>query len=584
MILVERPQELEDNISMFDGVKVLGCDTETTGLDPHVNKIRLLQLGNGRETLVVDVFKTGVEATAKYLKPILTSTEIVKVFHNAKFDLKFIKNQLKVDVERIYDSFLASTLLEGGIQKEKGYHGLDKVSERYTGIKVVKDQQRSDWSGILSKEQIEYAANDVDVLFPIREAQIIKLKEEKLTKVAKLEFDAVLPVAWLELCGFYLDMEEWGGVAGKHLEEANEYAELIYDELQGILEQPDLFGKATINLNSPQQITKYFNMLGIPMPENTRADTLLPMVKDYPIIGHFLEYKKHTKSSGTFGEGYRKFIHPVTGRIHADFFQLRAETGRFGVSRPNLNQIPRDNAHRGCFKAAPGNVIISNDFSQEELRILADFSGDRKFKALFLSGHDFHEATAATMLNLDINNISPDERDLAKRCNFGIAYCAGPQRLSDMAGIPFDEAADVIKTYFKTFTRVDKWMKYQKIISIRDRQVRSASGRIIKLEFDKNNWSEVARSQRNGVNSPIQGTGADILKRSLRVFYDNSLHLQDQIKLVNIVHDEINVESPENISLEVAELLKTSMITAGEEFIKSVPVKVDTKIGRVWNK
>lgn len=575
MILVERETELKN---IFEGEKILSLDTETTGLDAIKDKIRLLQLATPSEVLVIDVFKVGIEATARFVKPLLEHKEITKIVHNGKFDLKFIKQQLGCDVERIYDTFIASMLLEHGVRRPKGYHALDQVLFRELGKVISKDLQTSDWSGVLSKSQIEYAAADVMELFSLREAQMKRLKAEKLNKVAKLEFDAVLPIAWLELCGFYLDMDDWVRVAEHHLIQANEYAEKIYAELQPVLEQQDLFGQATINLNSHQQVQKSFRALGIPMPDSTREFFLTPLTKDYPIIEWLLEYRGHIKAFGTFGAAYQPFIHPVTGRIHADFFQLGAETGRFTVSNPNLNQIPKDPEHRGCFKAEPGWKLIANDFSQEELRILADFSGDKKFQELFFSDHDFHSATALQMFG------TLEKRDKAKNCNFGITYCAGPDKISKMSGMTYEEAEAVIKQYFKTFRGVKRWIDYQKYLGSSEKKVRSASGRIMEYNYEEGNWAQKAGVERNAVNGPIQATGADILKRTLRLFYDNAKKFGNQIKLVNVIHDELIVEAKEDIAEEVSTVLTQSMMTAGGEFVKAVPIKVDSKIMDKWRK
>lgn len=584
MIYIDTPQKLTDNLHYLENQPILGLDCETTGFSPLDCELRLIQVSTGKFTLVIDAFKIRKDFIAEQLKPYLESKEVVKILHNAKFDLKFIKHKLKIDVERIFDSYLASLIIEGGISMPKGYHGLDQVAQRYLGLDVDKTEQKSDWSKELSESQLEYAAKDVEVLFPLREKLIEVLKEWGLIKCAKLEFEAVLPTAWLELCGFYLNIDQWIKLADENLIKAQEIAESIYEDLQPVIPQTNLFGAGTINLNSPQQVQKYFRAFGVPMPDSTREYLLNPLVNSYPIVGKLINYKKTIKASGSFGEKYREFISPVTGRVHADFMQIRAETGRYGVARPNLNQIPSDQKHRNCFQAEEGNKLISNDFSQEELRILADFSGDKKFRKVFQMGEDFHKATAALIFDIPVENVSKDQRDLAKRMNFGLTYGIGAAKFSMTAGISEDAAKIIIDKYFGTFKTVKTWINYQKFQVVQRGYSRSASGRITKYNFDRADRQAVASAQRNAVNMPMQATGADVLKRSLRIFYDESKVHHNNIKLVNIVHDEINLEVKESLAEEMAEMLKVCMIKAGSEFIQDVEVKVDCSIMDKWQK
>lgn len=586
MILIEREQELRD---IFTNDEVLGVDTETTGLSPHSDKLRLVQLSNGSETLVIDVFKIGKEPVGKFLRPILENSERKKVLHNAKFDIGFVKNQLNIDIEGIYDSYLASTLIRAGEKFEKGerdgYHGLEQVAKRTCDIDLSKEHQTSDWSGVLSEEQLKYAERDASALIPVRDAQIELLKAEKLTKTAKLEFDAVLPVSWQELSGFYLDIDEWTALANKHKIQADEAELKIIKELQPYIEQGTLFDDITINLDSWQQIQKYFRLAGVPMPDSTKEFFLTPLTKDYPIVQWLLDYRGHTKAFGTFGDSFREFINPVTGRIHCDIFQLGSITGRMSAYNPNMSQIPSDKEHRSCFKAQEGSSIISFDFSQEELRILADYSQDKKFIELFHTGGDFHYTTASRIFKKPVDKISDEERNLAKRISFGVAYCAGPGRMSMIANIPFNEAQLIIKLYFDTFKGVKRWMDYQKVKVIETKSARSMSGRLAKYDhLDLTDREQRAQMERYSVNFPIQATGADILKSALRKVYEVCKPYGKDIKLVNVVHDEIDLEIKDELIPEVAPKIKAAMVEAGEYFVQSVPIVVGEKISKVWIK
>jgi DNA polymerase-1 len=590
MKYVQEARELEKEIKTLYGKPSLGADTETTGLDPFTSELRLLQLSDGETDLVIDVKKVGKEATANYVRPILESEDTVKIFHNAKFDQKFIKHHLGIDIVRPFDSYLASLMIEGGISQPKGFHGLEQTLDRYTKIKVTKDEQLSDWSGELSESQLNYACGDVRPLCLLREEMIKILQKLSLIRVAKLEFDAILPIAWLELSGFYLDFEQWMVAAEANLVKANESADKIYAQLNDVIKQGSLFGASTINLDSHQQIEKYFTEIGVPIPKDengkyqTKAYLLEAMAEKYPIVQDLLDYRGYMKGYTSFGEKFGEFINPVTGRIHANFMQIGAETGRLAPNQPNLNQIPQNPAQRNCFKAEEGNTLVSNDYSQEELRILADFSGDKKFKGLFATGMDFHKATAMQIFNLKAEEVTPEIRTIAKRLNFGLTYGIGARKFALQAKISEAEARLIRQTYFNTFKTVNRWINYQKVKVLETHSARTASGRLMNFEFDTaNNW-DTAKAQRNAVNGPIQGTGADILKRALRVYYDASKPYHNDIKLVNIIHDEINIEVPKDKAEEMKDLLKTCMIQAGGDFVKDVEIKVDCKIKEYWNK
>lgn len=593
MIHIETAQQLKDNINLLETSKYVGLDSETTGLDPLQDKLRLIQLSDGNNTLVIDVFKVGREAVSAFLRPILESKDVVKILHNAKFDLKFIKHQLNIDVERIFDSMLCSILIEGGLAPmqengkrsfPKGFHGLEQVAERYLNRKVNKEEQKSDWSGTLTQEQLEYAGNDAEVMLPLREAIIEKLKENKLIKVAKLEFEAVLPVAWMELNGIFLDIDQWMAVANDQLQKSYQYEEEVCRELKDVIPQGSLFGEPTINLGSYQQVQKYFSAYGIPMPSSTKEQFLLPLEDEYPIIKTFLKYKKASKAHSSFGEKYKEFINPVSGRVHANFIQIGAETGRFACSNPNLMQIPKDKEHRNCFRAEEGNVFIICDYGQQELRLLADFSQDKALQEVFNSGIDFHIATAAKIFKKLVDDVTHDDRELAKRMNYLLTYGGGAQKFSELASIPKEQAQAIIDAYFAGFKGVKRWMNYQQAQVLNTRQARSMYNRMAKYAFDYDNFRERSGAQRNASNMPLQSSAADILKRVLRLFYEAVKPYNNKIKLVNIVHDELIVETDINLLETASNLLKECMQQAWKENIKSVGIDTEVKVTTCWQK
>jgi len=588
--IIENEEQLRTGMGLIDSSKELGLDTETYANDktwwssPHNAEIRLLQLSNDSDSLLLDFQKIPYELATEVLGPKLSDPSVIKVLHNAKYDLKFIKKHLKTDVEGIFDSMLASILIEGGRKTGKGYHGLEQTLKRYTDLDITKDEQTSDWSGELTESQIKYAAMDSQCLLPLREKITPTLIKLGLKRVAKLEFDFVLPVAWLELCGFYLDFEEWRKVALESKQKSEETADKIFELLQPVLPQGNLFGNETINLDSSQQVMKYFTALGIPMPEGTREWMLTPLAAQYPIVQLLLDYRGYQKGVTTFGETYEEFINPVTGRIHADYRTIGADTGRTAPSNPNLAQIPKEDKYRSCFKAQEGNTLVSGDWSQIELRILADLAKDKNAIQAFASGVDFHYAMASKVFRKPIDQVTSEERTFAKRVAFGIPYGLGLDKLAMQCNLPVAEASLIRSMYFDEIKAEKRWIDFQKQQVLRTRSARTVAGRLCLLGFDENDGMQRSMVQRKAVNSPIQGSSADILKRALRLFYNSTKHLQDKIKLVNIVHDQIDTETPKDLAEEVANILKDDMEKAGKEFLHLVEVKADINISERYKK
>lgn len=564
--------------------RILAVDTETTGLDPYTSSLRLLQISDGTTTLVFDLFKLRRTDVADALRPLFENKKIIKVFHNAKFDLKFIWRHLDIRVEGIFDSYLASQLIECGVHQASGYHGLAQCLERYCGITISKDEQKSDWSGQLTDEQIAYAEKDVEVLLPLRDAMVKKLYEMDLARVAKIEFECVLPVVWMEMSGIYLDMKDWIALAERHQEKANALYEEIVTELAPHIPQQTLFGLPNINLGSVQQVKHYLTLAGVPMPESTREFELKDLVPKYPIVGKYIDWKRHTKASTSFGEGYREFINPVTNRIHSQFNQMGTITGRFSCSQPNTNQIPADNEHRNCFKAEGKNTLVSCDVSQAELRLLAELSDDPVATQAFNGTADYHRIMASNVFNKDPEDVTDSERTFAKRLSFGLVYGISPGKFALQCGISENKARSIMNGYFKSVPQQKKWIDAQKHQVLRTRQSRTVAGRITKYDFDIMDGKSTSKAQRNATNSPLQGSVGDIIKLAMRLFYNSVSDKLNEVKLVNVVHDQIDIEVPEDKAQFYGELLQQCMLDACHTFVKNVQMKVDMKISKLWAK
>jgi len=565
----------------------LGFDTETTALDPYDGIVRLVQLSNGNDTKVIDLKPFADSGDLKThpalapLRELLSAPKPIKVAHNAKFDAKWVRHHLGIDVGGIFDTLVASQLIAAGDQDRR--HNLAEVANFFLGIEVDKSEQVSDWSAPeLSQSQIQYAAKDAAIMVALREKIVERLKQDELIKVAKLEFDCVMPIAQMELNGFFLDEARWREQLEKVKKEQGKVAIELQQMLSAGVAQASLFGVAEINLDSQAQVTDALKNLGVPVPATTRGWQLQPLALEYPVVAKLLEYRGVAKAISSFGENILEYIKPQTGRIHSDFRQIGAPTGRFSSSNPNVQQIPHEEAYRRCFRAPEGRKLVIADYSQIELRILADFSEDENFIKAFKTGADFHTITASQVFNVKPEEVSADQRSFAKRLNFGVVYGIGSQRFALMTGLSQSSAEDVMRKYFGTYRGLDNFLRDAAKKVVNDRLARTASGRMQRFRFDENDRASIGAAQRNGKNFPIQGTSADILKRALFLLHQQ---IRDtNTRLVNIVHDEVILECDASEAENAAKVLEKAMCDAGEEYVKKVPVKVDVHIADEWTK
>jgi DNA polymerase I len=579
--LIRDADTLDEACRELASEQVLGFDTETTELDPYRGELRLAQLSGRKSTVVIDLRAFPNKAALEPLKTLLTAESPRKVAHNAKFDAKWVRHHLDIEIGGVFDTYLASQLIAAGDSDRR--HGLADVAQFFTGTEMDKTEQLSDWSAAeLSGSQIEYAARDAAVMPSLYDRLVERLENDELIRVAELENQCVMPIAEMELTGIYLDEKLWRQQLDRVRVEQAKVANELQDMLSAGVAQASLFGRAEINLDSQAQVTDALLGLGVPVPDTTRAWVLQPLANDYPVVAKLLEYRGVAKSLSSFGENILEFIEPKTGRVHADFRQIGAPTGRFSCSNPNLQQIPHEQEYRRCFRAPAGKQLVIADYSQIELRILADFSDDRRFIEAFVSGEDFHIATAAQVFGIKPEDITSDQRSFAKRLNFGIVYGIGASRLAMMTGLSQSEAENMMRRYFGTFSGLDAYLRESGRRVIGERTARTASGRLLRLRFDENDRQQIASAKRYGVNMPIQGTSADILKRALRLLHDDIGGTS--AKLINIVHDEIVVECDAAEAESTAAKLTSAMTRAGAEFISKVPIKVDVHIADEWAK
>src|SRR5215218_1988908 len=535
--------------------------------------MRLLQLATPEETFVIDVFEV-VD-----LSPLTEVLEggPVKVGHNLKFDYQFLHAMYGVSLSPLFDTMLAAQVLDGG--NYAASYSLEAVVERYLDESLDKSEQRSDWSGELSRGQIEYAASDAAILLPLRERLAEALEAEELGFVSEIEFGAVAAIAEMELAGIKLDVARWKELektVRERRDKAAERLEAHFPPPEGVLPLEGLGPR--LNLNSPQQITDAFRSLGIELPD-TKVWTLVKVA--HPAADALLRYRELQKKLGTYLETYPKFIHKKTGRIHANFLQCRVPTGRLACAAPNIQQIPHEDEFRRCFVAEDGNTLVIADYSQIELRILAEVSEDPAFVGAFQRGVDLHRLTAATMYNVSMDEVTKGQRTAAKRINFGLMYGRGARSLSAQLGTDEERGRQLIDEYFANYPKVQRFLQRTANRAMRDRTLRTLAGRVRKFGNDPV-ADDRGAMRREAMNYPIQGAASDIAKLALSYI---RRELKDtDARLINSIHDEFVVECAEELAPEVSEKTRQAMTRAGEKLLKKVPVEVEVEVSREWRK
>lgn len=558
------PTRLEATLLAFNSSKVLAIDTETTGLDPLLHDLRLLQIAApNRPTVIIDFFRIKREERTPIWN--LLSGPAVKIFHNAKFDIEFLVRAGLPKIKNIFDTMLSTQLLKAGLTYD-GFRLADLAKE-YLGEDLPKEQQKSDWSFKLTPEQLEYAARDVEVLLRIFPPLYKALDAAGLREVAQIECDCVFAVAQMELTGITLDLKAIL-VLGRDLEtERKRLRAKIRDHFSRVF--PDL------NPNSTDQLKKALCATGI-MVQKTNHETLYPLKDKYAIVQDILDYKKVAKAVQAFSEKLPAHIHEVTGRIHSKFQQVGPATGRFSCRDPNLQQIPRGKDFRSCFIPARGHKFVIADYSQIELRIAAEISQDRMMIDAYSKGLDLHQLTASLVTGKQIGQITKEERQAAKAVNFGLIYAMGADGLRAYAketyGVNMTKDLALIfrQRFFAGYQGLANW---HRLTGLKPAfEVRTLSGR-------RRQWQFPAKITEL-LNTPVQGTSADILKVALAQLPEALAGTG--AKIIGCIHDEVILEVPEDRTEEAAGILKDVMEAAGRKYLKRVPVLAEPSIANSW--
>jgi DNA polymerase I-like protein with 3'-5' exonuclease and polymerase domains len=475
---------------------------------------------------------------------------------------------------------------------------LKQLSKDYLGLDLDKNIRKS-FMGLkdisFSEEQLKYAAIDTFVLFPIFDAQIPKLRLHNVIDTAKTEFAVTKVVGEMELRGVYINKKKWSDIIENLKKKRDEICEDFYSKISGFYEynSMDLFGNSTppININSQPQLLDLFNKrVGLNLPST--GDPILETV-NHPLVSTLREYRKYEKLISAFGDSLLEKINPVTKRIHPEFNQMGAATGRFSCNNPNLQQIPRNQPEapfRECFNPGEGYKFVISDYSSMEMRILADLSGDEKFINAIKNGYDLHSYTAALMFGLeytdDFKKKHGDLRQAAKAINFGLMYGMGPSRLAAQINVTPEQGKEYMEKYFASYPSVRDFLSRVADDAVRKGYSATPGGRKRWYKMpDKTNpeyKKEIGSIQRQAKNHPIQGTNADAMKYALVNLYERIKKEKLDAHILLTVHDEIVTEASDEIADTFKDILSEEMVKAAEIFVKKVPIASDPFVGDVW--
>lgn len=571
--LISTSEDLREVLEGFGISGNLAIDLETTSkfpeapgkadaLSPRRGRIRLVSLASdGAPGIVFDAW--AIPDWREILKPVLDDALFV-IAHNLKFELSFLAAEgfpIPEDY-RLFDTMIAVQLLEasGGPGPDHPA-GLGPVAKRYLDLDLDKSNQTSDWgSPVLAPDQIEYSRKDAEVLIPLFNRLIGDLAEAELTNALRIEMKALPAFVWMEAEGVPVDPGRWMTQTGAALIRKSQ----ALDSLRP-------FGHADKAWDSPAQVLEILRSRGHQI-ESADEDSLAAL--DDPMAAAILEYRGQAKSVSTYGPAWLvKHVDPETLRIYPEYGQV-LQSGRTSGHNPNFQNLPRGKAYRRAFRASPGHKLVVADYSQIELRIAAEFAPEPRLIEGYQKGIDAHTLTASLILGKPLDSVSKDDRQIAKSLNFGLLYGMGKDRLADYVknnyGVELtqDEALDFRSRWFVAYPGFREW----------HRVYPRPTGMETRTLADRRRLNVTSFSEQ--LNSPIQGTGADILKLALGLLWERR---KPGIRLIGEVHDEILLEAPEDQAEEAAWWLAETMEEAGASILELVKAEAEAKIVDDWS-
>lgn len=611
--------------SLFEVNSPLGLDTETFGLRPDRDWVRLIQIGTADYSLIVDLggFRAdGVrqvdwtEPGLRELKALIESDKR-KVLQNAAFDINFLAFEGVQVGGPVFDTMIAARIINNGSGAK---NDLGSIASRVLGTELPKELQKADWSAEITPEMKAYAGRDTAVLPRLVNPLRDRLREEEvkagvtLWDIFELEEQALRPIAQMQVNGFAFDMDKAIALRERLIQESDAGLLKFLDDLDGAIQsnhpdQPDIWlpreedgtfntrEKTTgsvrlgtkkfagFNPRSVTQMAQRFEQAGIYLAPNANGkpsldQNLLAYIKDeYALVQAYLDWKSLvTRVSAV--EQLIEVTNPWTGRIHGSYRQMGTETGRLSAASPNLQQIPRSEDFRSLFLAEPGKTLVVADFSQIELRVAAELSGEERMIEAYKAGRDLHTETAAIMAGVPFDEVTKAQRQSAKVANFGLLFGAGASTLRKQAiaqykiQMTFEEAQDIVTNFREAYPTLYKWQITQGNMTTAAVFTKYGRRRILVGRNDK---------YTTRLNTQVQGTAGDISKIALIKIYEEIQEKPNSgAKLIATCHDEIVLEVPEAEALYWARALKSCMESAGNLICSKLPIIADVGVGVTW--
>lgn len=571
----------------------LAIDTETDSLDSMIANLVGISLcwkkGHAAyiplaHDMAACPTQLSFEVIKNALEPIIQDPQRKIYAQNAKYDLQVLFRAGFKPFPIHGDPMIASYLLDADSVK----HNLDDLSERYLNHQNIsyeevcgKGKTQILFSAVPLEKALPYAAEDADMTFQLAQLLGKKIKAEGLEKLyQEIELPLETVLCDMERAGICIDTKA-----------LNQMSKEFADKLKALENKAYEIAGVEFNLASPKQVGEIlFGKLQLQAGKKTKtghstnAQVLEQLSPSHPLPKILLEHRQLAKLKNTYVDALPKLLNPQTKRLHTHFNQAVTATGRLSSSDPNLQNIPIRSPEgrriREAFIAKEGSVLISLDYSQIELRILAEISKDPVMLDAFNKNEDVHQRTASEVFNVALNDVTKEQRSFAKTINFGLLYGMGAHKLSQTLGISRTEAANYIQAYYDRYQNIYAWQENLLKKAHNDEVVYTLMGRRRKLpSISSSNMMVVKQAERMAINTPIQGSAADIIKKAMIETHAALKKDFPEVKLLLQVHDELILEAPKNKAEEVMELVQKIMCNA---YPLSVPTLVDCGIGESW--
>lgn len=595
VVIVDSDEKLNSLAKELDKAKIISFDTETTGTDEMTAELVGISLsvkqGLGYYIPIGHVSGNNlpIKKVIETLIPAMTNHKIGKVAHNAKYDYIVLARYGLAISPLTFDTMLAEFIVDPS-SRNLGLKNLSehRLGEEMTHIEelIGKGKKQISMADVPIEAAANYAAADAETtlrLMAIEEKELEKVSGRTILDEIDMPLTAVL--ADMEMTGALIDIKFFGEMS-KEL--AARLAEI----------EKEIFGHVgkTFNINSPQQLSDVlFNHLRLEPPDkgrktstgfySTSADVLDSMRGQHPVLDFILEHRELSKLKSTYVDALPAAVDANTGRVHTSYSQIGAVTGRLSSNNPNLQNIPirteTGRKVRNGFIADKGKLLLSVDYSQIELRIVAHMAQDEAMLAAFRAGEDIHATTAAAVHDIPLENVTKDMRRHAKAINFGLIYGMSAFGLMHSTGLTLAESEDFVKAYFKKFPGIKKYLDGIRRQAAEIGYVETLLGRrrYFPALLTKTNVQIKNREEREAINAPIQGTAADIMKIAMLKIPPALKKAGLSAKMLLQVHDELVLEVPKK---EIEQTAKVVQETMAHAYPMSIPLETEARAGLNW--